>query len=431
MTDDTPLRRSSPGLALRVAAGLALAAVPLGTAGAQDGAAAAQTDGDGPAEFRIRTDGWTGGAVPGRGGGFSHCVVERDMTDGFAVLFQAGPNFNVNIVLVSDGFDLEPDTESEATIVVDGAFSQTYPAYAPQPSVLIVATRRDPDLVDRIMRGANATVSGAHGEVTIPLNGTFAAFGALEDCVQKARELIAAGEIPAPGQGAGGQQGAGGGQGDGRMTARVIDDLLRRAGIENVAIADPSSIPEGPLDLGQVWQLDGSLGGGLHQTPRDQSDSMATFISGIVGVLEDHCPGETTVERGEIERVLGQYAFADASVTCRAESVSAHWALFFALDDNYYSVFFHESASAQQAPRAEEATGKLATYIRGLIDDRSGTDGATGDEGADTGDLSITGAAEATSGIEESDNGDAAPASDAEDEAGRDGGTGTEDSPAQ
>ncbi|MEQ8964409.1 MAG: hypothetical protein RID91_01170 [Azospirillaceae bacterium] len=434
MTDETLPRRGSRGAAMRrMAAVLALAALPLAPAAAQeagDGAAPDGAQGAPPEEFSIATDGWQGGAIGNRDGSFSHCVAQRDMAEGFRVLFQAGPNFEVNLVLASEGFTLEPRTEAEATVVVDGAFSRTYPAMAAQESVLVVATGRDPELVERVMRGANAVVSGPHGEVTIPLDGTFSAFTALETCVQKARELIQAGEIPAPGQGGGnGEQGAGG-QGDGRMTARGIDELLRQAGIEDAAIADPSSIPDDPLDLGQVWQIDEALVGGLHQTARGEAESMAAFMSDFLGLLEERCPGEATVERGAVERLEGGYAFADASVTCRAENGSAHVALFFALDDNYYSAFFHET-SAEQAPRAEEATGKLAAFVRDIARQSVAAAAQDGGDDGDGSGVSITGAAEATSGIEENGDGDAAPASDAEDEAGSDSETGTEDSPAQ
>lgn len=367
----------------------ALAAVLLSTA-ALPAAAQDEARPSGPPEFRIDESGWTGGAVA-RDGRFSHCAISRDVGDGRVVVFQVSPAFQLNVVVASEAWTLEPGQEFSARIAVDDRLSKQYPAVNAAENAVLVASGRDQELVESLMRGSTATVDIPDLDAfAIPLTGTFNAFQDLQSCIQKAREMIEEAQGQAGGQ-AGGQVGENGGPagtGEARapggaptvpsgrspnapptgMDARALMSLLRDAGFEEIALADPASIPENELALSHVWQIDESLIGGLHQRPRDQDADMAGFVDAYTQVLADRCPGQAEVETGETQLVRDLYAFADATVDCTGESGgSAHVALFFALDDNHYSAFFHETTIGQ-AERADRRTALIADYIRALAE---------------------------------------------------------------
>lgn len=395
----------------------ALAAVLLSTAAlpaaAQDGARPS-----GPPEFRIDESGWTGGAVA-REGRFSHCAISREVGEGRVVVFQVSPAFQLNVVVASEAWTLEPGQEFSARIGVDDRLSKQYPAVNAAENAVLVASGRDQELVEALMRGSTATVDVPDLDAfSIPLTGTFNAFQDLQSCIQKAREMIAEAQGQGQGEGQAGDNGGQAGAGEARapggaptvpsgrspnapptgMDARALMGLLRDAGFEEIALADPASIPENELALSHVWQIDESLIGGLHQRPRDENADMAGFVDAYTQVLADRCPGQAEVEIGDTQLVRDLYAFADATVDCTGESGgSAHVALFFALDDNHYSAFFHETTIGQ-ADRADRRTALIADYIRALAEAippeaaagdtppaEGGSDGAaggTGQEGA-------------------------------------------------
>ena len=133
--------------------------------------------------------------------------------------------------MASEGWSLEPGQEFSARIAVDDRLSKQYPAVNAAENAVLVASGRDQDLVESLMRGSTATVDIPDLEAfSIPLTGTFNAFQDLQSCIQKAREMIEEAQAQAGGQ-AGGQTGGQTGENGGPAgtgEARAPPATLRR-----------------------------------------------------------------------------------------------------------------------------------------------------------------------------------------------------------
>lgn len=366
-------RLFAPALTLALAAGLAaLGITPLGPAGVANAQAQQQL----PPELRIDVSGWQGGiAVNPQSGQVSDCRVSKPYGPGLALLFALNPRSQLNVVIANEGAGYEPGAEASARIRIDQSFDQTFPAQATQPGVMVIGTGQNQRLIDRIMRGNVMTVSVAGDSFDFSLSGTFAAFTALEQCLNRTLQLARA-QAPA-GTGAGAGAGPAAQPTGSGLTPQTMAVLLQQAGLDpsEFQLADPSSMPEDPLDLAVAWRVplrvqgrDQTVGlvGAAHQQPRtDDGVALPTFMDRYIGGFRSRCEGTLTEDRGAVEQIGERYGIARSELLCTTPDAEAYVTLLFVLDNTHYTAFFHEASPPLLEP-ARQLTDNLEQVVRAI-----------------------------------------------------------------
>ncbi len=352
-----------------IRAGVALLSLSIAApAVAQDGAPGPEAR-PAPPEFTIDVSGWQGGAF-GRPDNqqFSHCGVSRPYDD-TVLVFSLNPAMNFNIGIIRQGWGLTEGETGEARVRVDEAFDETFEIIPGSPEAYVIPTGPNEALFTALARGNTATITTPRGEYRFPLTGTMAALRALNDCIVAARELIA--ELPAAGgAGQGSQPGPQGeiigAQGFG-MTLQDLVGLLNAAGFSDFGVADPGSIRRDPLQLNHAWELDdsGDVIGGLHQEPRGDEVEIDIFAKRYLDIMKSGCPTDWTVEE-EDALIMANYATKIAELSCTLNGQPIFASALFTLDDNFYTVFFHQ-ATPDNRDRASAATRQLGDFITGLM----------------------------------------------------------------
>lgn len=358
---------SSTLMSAAVICGAALAAsVAVGTASAQTV----------PAEFEIDIGGWNGGAqATADTGVFSHCAISRQYGNGLTLALLLSPRYELNIGLLNPAWQLmpeepeEPAAETEvqadpveeeeelppvAQVTIDGVFDKEFPARPISDSALMVTTGVDDQLIDLLMRGNNLDVATEHGNYRFALTGTFNSITALRGCIDTARRLAAEARAAAPQRAA-------------PITGQALVSILRDAGLEGAAIA-PQDIASSPLALSFAWSL-GPLNGGVHQSPRPgRQVEIDKFTELYIDQFESTCTDAFQHSEEEAEVIREQYAMKMASLQCGGDDSGLYVSLFVALDDNFYTAFFHQGSVAERA-EVNDATDR----IRQLVQQQAGS----------------------------------------------------------
>ncbi len=337
--------------------------------------AAAQAQ-NAPPEFTIEVSGWTGGAQGNNETGqFSHCAISRQYGNGVTLALLMSPRYELNIGLLNPNWNLMPDEEAEpaadaeaeaeeededeeeeppvAEVNVDGAFVKPFPVRPVSDTILMVTTGIDDQLIDLLMKGNNLDVATDYGNYRFALTGTFNSITALRGCVDTARRLAA--EVRA----------TAGQARPSALTGEALVSILRDAGLENAAVA-PQDAGSSPLAISYAWSM-GPLIGGVHQSRRGQAVEIDKFTELYVDQFESTCTGEFQRSEGTAEVFRELYAVKSATMQCGDDASGVHVSLFVALDDNYYTAFFHQGSVADRA-QVDDATSR----IRRLIEDQAG-----------------------------------------------------------
>lgn len=327
-----------------------------------------------PPEFTIDAGGWKGGAFGNPDNQqFGYCGISKPYDNGLVLIFQINPAGNLNVGVLKQGWGLAEGEKGPARIVVDDKFDQTFEAVPGSADIYIIPTGQNAALFDAIGRGNNATITIPKGEFAFPLRGTMAGLTALRNCIEKARDVFAGGQ-PAGAGGTGGAAGAGAGpqqevvgaQGYG-ITVQGMASLLNTAGFTGFGMADPASIRRDPLQLNHAWELDqtGEVIGGVHQEPRGDDVEIDQFAKRYLEIMKSSCPTDWTQETQEAT-IMEAYATKYADIACTLNGQAIVASLVFTLDDNYYSVFFHQSVPANK-DKAVAATHKLGDFITSMM----------------------------------------------------------------
>lgn len=321
-----------------------------------------------PDEFTINVQGWTGGAF-GREDTrqFSHCGVSREFDNGVTVAFQTNTEFQTVMALRNPDWALEEDDGSVVQLSVDGEVRRQYPVVAAAPQVAVVPLGTDTGMIDALRRGRELTVTftgwqsfQAGDTLRFPLTGTSASLRQLRTCVETANRLIAANpEAMAPSEGQAPQ--------DRMMTIEGLASLLNAAGFENVELLDPEAVPDNALELRFVWRMN-DITGALHQEPRGPEVAIDDFAQRYLDVLEETCTEGFDPDVGESEVIRGMWALKRATAICEAEDGTSFMALFFALDDYNYSVFYHLGPEDRRED-ITAATDRIAALVGDLARD--------------------------------------------------------------
>ncbi|WP_342234869.1 hypothetical protein [Inquilinus sp. OTU3971] len=320
-----------------------------------------------PKEFKIDVGGWKGGAVPNpQNQQFSHCDVSKPYDGGLTLAFTLNPNYLFNVAVVKQNWGLKEADKGKGRIRVDAAYDKQFDIVPVSPVAYVLPVGQDGELFQLLAKGSKAIVTTPKGEFTFQLSGTGAALGGLRDCIETARKLIAQAQGNA---GAGGQPQGGdprtliGAQGFG-MPVGALQDILNGAGIQNVGIADPRKLPRDPLQINQAWQVgtDGKVVGGLHQEPRGDAVEIDQFAKRYLEIMKSVC-GTDWQSSDQPAVIEGPYAVKRAELSCTMNQQKIAASLVFTLDDNYYSAFFHQALQTEKA-LADDASGKLATFIQ-------------------------------------------------------------------
>jgi hypothetical protein len=323
-----------------------------------------------PKEFKIDAGGWKGGAVPNpQNQQFSHCDVSKPYDGGMTLAFTLNPNYLFNVAVVKQNWGLKEADKGKGRIRVDAAYDKQFDIVPVSPVAYVLPVGQDGQLFQLLAKGSKAIVTTPKGEFTFALTGTGAALGGLRDCIETARKLIAQAQGSAGNAGAGGQQQGGdpraliGAQGFG-MPVGALQDILNGAGIKDVGIADPRKLPRDPLQINQAWQVgtDGKVVGGLHQEPRGDAVEIDQFAKRYLEIMKSVC-GTDWQSSDQPAVVEGPYAVKRAELSCTMNQQKIAASLVFTLDDNYYSAFFHQALETEKA-LADDASGKLATFIQ-------------------------------------------------------------------
>ncbi|MGF6229062.1 hypothetical protein QFZ27_003017 [Inquilinus ginsengisoli] len=325
-----------------------------------------------PKEFKIDAGGWKGGAVPNpQNQQFSHCDVSKPYDGGMTLAFTLNPNYLFNVAVVKQNWGLKEADKGKGRIRVDAAYDKQFDIVPVSPVAYVLPVGQDGQLFQLLAKGSKAIVTTPKGEFTFALTGTGAALGGLRDCIETARKLIAQaqGNAGAGGQQQGGQQQGGdpraliGAQGFG-MPVGALQDILNGAGIKDVGIADPRKLPRDPLQINQAWQVgtDGKVVGGLHQEPRGDAVEIDQFAKRYLEIMKSVC-GTDWQSSDQPAVIEGPYAVKRAELSCTMNQQKIAASLVFTLDDNYYSAFFHQALETEKA-LADDASGKLATFIQ-------------------------------------------------------------------
>lgn len=323
-----------------------------------------------PKEFKIDAGGWKGGAVPNpQNQQFSHCDVSKPYDGGMTLAFTLNPNYLFNVAVVKQNWGLKEADKGKGRIRVDAAYDKQFDIVPVSPVAYVLPVGQDGQLFQLLAKGSKAIVTTPKGEFTFALTGTGAALGGLRDCIETARKLIAQAQGSSGNAGAGGQQQGGdprnliGAQGFG-MPVGALQDILNGAGIKDVGIADPRKLPRDPLQINQAWQVgtDGKVVGGLHQEPRGDAVEIDQFAKRYLEIMKSVC-GTDWQSSDQPAVVEGPYAVKRAELSCTMNQQKIAASLVFTLDDNYYSAFFHQALETEKA-LADDASGKLATFIQ-------------------------------------------------------------------
>lgn len=321
-----------------------------------------------PPEFEIDVGGWSGGAVgtPDTGQ-FSHCQIVRQYGNGLTLLLLLSPRYELNIGLVNPAWNLEPEepaTDPEqaaapqeeeeespptALVSVDAVYEREFPVQPVAESVLMVTTGVDDQLIELLMRGNNVDVATDQGNYRFALTGTFNSITALRGCIDTARRLAAEARAAGPQQAA-------------PLTGQALANILRDAGLEGAAIA-PQPADSSPLGLSFAWSL-GPLTGGVHQSPRpSQQVEIDKFTELYIDQFGATCTEEFQRSEQEAEVIREQYAMKLASLQCGDDTSGLYVSLFIALDDNFYTAFFHQGPVADRA-QVNDATARIRELVR-------------------------------------------------------------------
>lgn len=337
------------------------------------GTAAAQTAA--PPEFTIEVSGWTGGAQGNNETGqFSHCAISRQYGNGLTLALLMSPRYELNIGLLNPNWNLLPDEEAEAEaaaeeeaeaeeedeeeeppvaeVNVDGTYVKPFPVRPVSDNILMVTTGVDDQLIDLLMKGNNLDVATDYGNYRFALTGTFNSITALRGCIDTARRLAAEARATA------------GQAGPTALTGEGLVSILRSSGLESAAVA-PQDAASSPLALSYAWSL-GSLTGGVHQSPRPHPREIEIdkFTELYIDQFESTCTSEFRRSEGESEVIRDLYAVKSASMQCGDDASGLYVSLFVALDDNYYTAFFHQGSVVDRV-QVDEATGSIRQLIQG------------------------------------------------------------------
>ena len=326
-----------------------------------------------PKEFMIDAGGWKGGAFASpQTKQFSHCGIQKVYDGGVTLVLSMNPNYMFNLAVIKQGWGLKEGEKGQARIRVDTAFDKKFDALPGSPEAYVIPTGQSGDLFQALAKGSKAIVTIPKGEFTFPLSGTLAGLNALKDCTEAARKLIAQAQTSGGGAGAGGQNAPAdprsliGAQGFG-MPVGALEEILKSAGLQNVAIADPRKLPRDPLQINHAWQVgtDGKLVGGVHQEPRGDAVEIDQFAKRYLEIMKSVC--STDWQSSDQPAVIeGPYAIKRAELTCTMNQQHIVAAMVFTLDDNYYSAFFHQALQSDKG-LAEDAAKKLGDYIQGQM----------------------------------------------------------------
>lgn len=337
----------------------------------------------GPPEFNIDAGGWKGGAFGNPDTKqFEYCGISKQYDNG-VLIFQINPAGNFIVGILKRDWNLAEGEKGPARIVIDDKFDQRFEAVPASTEVYVIPTGQNADLFSAIGRGNKATITLPKGEFSFPLTGTLAGLTALRSCIEKAQQLFAgqAGGGAAAGTPPEGTAGtpATPGTGDAASTAKVVGaqgfgmtvqdmlGLLNQAGFSGFGMADPARIRRDPLMLNQAWALDetGQVMGGLHQEPRGDDIEIDQFAKRYLEIMKAGCPVDWT-QSDEPTTVMSAYAIKYAEASCNLNGQAIAVSLLFTLDDDYYSVFFHQSAP-EHREEAVAATRKLGDFITGMM----------------------------------------------------------------
>lgn len=351
--------RVSNGFIALLAAGVLS---PISLALAQD-AQGDQAAPQAPAAFEIDEAGWTGGAVARPGTGlFSHCVMSREYDSGMTLVFSVNPRFETNVGLLNPEWELVEGEESVTRIVVDDLYDRQFPAVPTGPTVITIPIGANPELIQHFMRGSTLTVTTEQGEFDFPLTGTFAAFGALEGCIQEGRRLLQELER---------QEAQAGGPSTEPMTQDGLIALLQQADLAPFGLVAPEDVPDDEFGLGYMWQLnptetttdEEAIIGALHQERRGPTVRIDTFADRFMRLFEARCDGtfERVVSRSEIFREF--YALKTSTIRCTTPEETFFSSLVFVLDNNNYTVFLHQSGVTKEE-ETRAATAAIEAVLR-------------------------------------------------------------------
>ncbi|MEO1223387.1 MAG: hypothetical protein AAFX92_04110 [Pseudomonadota bacterium] len=332
-----------------LAAGAALLATvaPIGDAAAQDV----------PPQFIISQSGWEGGArARSEAGDFSHCDVRRAFSGDRVLIVSLNRRNEINIGLVDPSFEFTPQTGTSTVVMqVDRRLNARVPAAPGGEDILVLAAGDTPELLDALRRGNVMLLETEYGTFEFPLSGTFAAFGALIDCIAVANQILPPEPEPTQIEGEGPQ----------RIGTNAMAALLQAAGIEGALLVPQEQLPVDEMELTQIW-LVGDVVGGLHQRDRTTADiEIQGFVDDYLGILEDRCDGEFEATPGEVEVLDERYAFAPVDMLCTGDLGTSVVTAIFVLDDNFYSVFFHEGDETI-GDEVTAATDAITALVRQL-----------------------------------------------------------------
>lgn len=334
-----------------------------------------------PPEFTIDAGGWKGGAFGNPDNQqFGYCGISKPYENGMVLIFQINPAGNLNVGVLKQGWGLAEGEKGPARIVVDDKFDATFEAVPGSADVYIIPTGQNAALFDAVGRGNNATITLPKGEFSFPLRGTMAGLTALRNCIEKAQQLFAGGQ-PAGAGGTGGAAGTDAGTGTAAastptetvgaqgygITVQGMASLLNSAGFTGFGMADPASIRRDPLQLNHAWELDqtGDVIGGVHQEPRGDDVEIDQFAKRYLEIMKSSCPTDWTQETQDAA-IMEAYATKYADISCTLNGQPLVASMLFTLDDNYYSVFFHQSMPANKE-KAYAATHQLGDFITSMM----------------------------------------------------------------
>lgn len=324
-----------------------------------------------PPEFDIDTGGWTGGAKGDADSGrMTHCAISREYGNGLTLALLMSPRYELNIGLLNPAWSLleeeeaetasesepaEPTDEDEeelpptAQVAVDGVYEREFPARPVGDSILMVTTGVDDQLIELLMRGNNLDVATDYGNYRFALTGTFNSVTALRSCIDTARSLAVQARGAAPAQST-------------PMTGQGIVSILRQAGMEDASVAVPDAASS-PLALAYAWSR-GSLSGGVHQSPRQsQQIEIDKFTEAYIDQFEGNCTQAFQRSEDESQILRDRYAFKTASMQCGDDASGVYVSLFVALDDEFYTAFFHQGPVSDKS-QVDGATGQIRQVIQ-------------------------------------------------------------------
>lgn len=318
-----------------------------------------------PPELTIDESGWEGGAFsrPDNPDLIGYCGIAHEYENGITVVFATNLQNQTNINLIDSDWTLSSEERHQITLDIDGQVGGEGPAFAASATVLVIPLGEVPEIIEALRQGNVLRLTTSLGDFSFPLSGTFAALAKLNECVAVAQQVMA--EVPpAPPPAAEPEPGEEGSPTEG-ITLEALNDILTAAGLEEVTYVPPEQVPHNEMDLRFIWQV-GHLNGALHQEPRP-SDAIEIdeFSERYVAILQARCPGEFTVTYADSEIFRERYALRTARAECVTEDAASVLALVFALDQYFYSVFYHE-ATMEHADDAVAESEKIANLIREL-----------------------------------------------------------------